>query len=499
MIDICSDILELPSEINAGNVQEYVVDIVWPAFQMEREKLRLIAMWSRGATQELLLPPRNSPEKLALMEYSKTPWLGLIVDSFSQCLYVDGYRAAGQKNNVPVAWQAWRANRMKSRQTGIHRATIMYGKAYARVLPGTGLGGVKQASIKGYSPRRLFPMYEDPVNDEYPMYALELMQDGKTVQFYTDTNIFQFAIPFRGQPTGTNLNPVITKTHQVGVCPFVRYLNVDDLDGAVRGEVEKLVMVACRLDKTMYDRLLVQHYNSVKIKWATGVDELGEDSDPATGEAIKLKISNEDVLMHGNPDVKFGTLPETALDGFITAYDADLEALAAVAQLPSNGLTGKLANLSADALASARANTTQKLYERQTMLGESHAQLMRLSAFVSGDADGAQDFDAEITWQDMEVRSLAQAVDAWGKAAQMLGVPKWATWRKLPNVSEDEAQMWYQNLLDNDPESEFLRYYGLSGGQQEPPGDSDPVEGPPAAGTPAAPVSVPPGADQLAA
>jgi hypothetical protein len=35
---------------------------------------------------------------------------------------------------------------------------------------------------------------------------------------------------------------------------------------------------------------------------------------------------------------------------------------------------------------------------------------------------------ARVSWQDMSVRSLSQAVDAYGKAAQMLGVPEQALW-----------------------------------------------------------------------
>jgi len=86
-----------------------------------------------------------------------------------------------------------------------------------------------------------------------------------------------------------------------------------------------------------------------------------------------------------------------------------------VSQLPPSW-SSRLVNLSADALAAARASTTQKIFERKTNFGASHNQLMRLAAHIEGDREAAADFDATVTWADTEVRSLSQVVDAWSKA-----------------------------------------------------------------------------------
>lgn len=447
--------IELPGAINAGNVNEFVGDVVWPAFLDERERLEVIAWWGRGHQPDYLVSPANA-EKRALMRLSKTPWLGLVVSSFAQCLYVDGYRAEGEKINSPGPWRTWNANGLGSRQIAIHRAALTYGFSYARALLGTALDGADQAVLRGVSPRRMFALYVDSVADDFPRYALELLQDGSTARFYTDNEYFDLRV----QGEDLFKEPPLVTYHGTGVVPVVRYCNQMDLDGRTVGEVEQYIPIASRIDKTDFDRMLAQHYNSWKVKTATGIDELDSESTDEDAANAKLTLANDDILMHGNPDAKFGTLPETSLDGFIAAHESDIETLASNAQLPSHLLTGKLVNLSAEALAAARANTTQKLYEKQVSFGASHNQLLRLAAHIEGDKAGAADFNASVSWQDTSVRSLAQAVDAYGKAAQMLGMPKQFLWGKVPGFDQSDVEAMEKHLLDSDPESVFLRMYG---------------------------------------
>lgn len=246
-----------------------------------------------------------------------------------------------------------------------------------------------------------------------------------------------------------------------------------DLDGRVLGEVEKLVPIASRIDKTLFDRLLTQHFNSFKIITATGLDELTADASDDEAAAVEQELSqNRRVLASGNPNTSFGVIPETAINPFIQAFESDIATLESVSQLPPSW-SSRLVNLSADALAAARAATTQKIFERKMNFGSAHNQLLRLSAFIEGDKEAAGDFEACVTWADTEVRSLSQVVDAWGKASALLGVPKWATWRKLPGVTDDEARMWWDNLLEESPEAEFLRYYGQSQSQNGANGEND--------------------------
>lgn len=462
--------IELPSKIAQNEVREYVSEIVYPHFLSEKQRFDEIKHWALGCQPDYLIDPDATSEKRALLKLAKTPWLSLVVDTFAQTLYVDGYRSEGSKENVSGPWRTWVANSMQARQVAIHRGALTYGHAYASALSGTALDGSDQAVLRGWSPRRCLALYEDSV-DDWPRFALILLQDGRTVRFFDDT--FYYDVPMPAAGDFPDDLPVVQVYHGTGVVPIVRYQNTMELDGRVLGEVEKLVPLASRIDKTLFDRLLAQHYNSWKIITATGLDELSADAtDDEVAQAEAELSQNRRVLATGNPDARFGVIPETALAPFVSAYESDIATLESVSQLPPSW-SSRLVNLSADALAAARAATTQKIFERKTNFGASHNQLLRLAAHIEGDAGAAKDFEATVTWADTEVRSLSQVVDAWGKAAAMLGVPKWATWAKLPGVTEDEARVWWNTLLEDSPEAEFLRFYGQQQSQNGANGETD--------------------------
>lgn len=431
---------------------KYVRKHLWPQFETERTRLRTIDLWYKGEQANPNVPRGATRELLNLLALSKTPWLGLVVTTLAQTMYADGYRSPETTQNVPGPWRTWHANSFDVRQIAVHRAALAYGYAYVTVLPGLAPDGSKCSVLRGVSPQRMYAVYGDPGADEWPVYALKVEPLGGNkfeLKVFDDTFVH----------TLTRVDDVVTyvgsEAHSAGVCPVVRYANQLDLDGRTPGEIEPFIPVASRIDKTAFDRLMTQHYNSWKVRYVSGMANFAESEEEAN--AARFKLRQSDLLVSEDPDTRFGQLDETDLAGFIRATEADIEALAAVAQLPNHLLTGKMINLSAEALAAARAPLTQKVFERQVSFGAAHSQMLRLSAKLEGDVVAANDVMARITWQDVEVRSLAQAVDALGKAAQMLDVPKRFLWPRIPGVTQADVAEWMDHALDSDPLSEYLR------------------------------------------
>lgn len=408
----------------------------------QRLECSAVDSWLRPDSKRgFTVPPRAGAEHRALADLARTPWLSLVVTNVAQAMYVDNI--VSEAGDDTELWRVWLNNDMQRVQVANHRAMVSYGQSFGVVTPAV-LDGVDTARIRCLSPKRMVCMWEDAATDVYPLYALEALSDspGATVyRLYDGYHVYRLEAT-----TQTDTFKVLSvEVHGIGVVPVCRFANILDLDGRVTGEVTPFIPTAARINKTSYDRLLAQHFNSWKVRTIAGID-LPEDEntqvEAAKIDQAKLRLAQEDLLVSEDPSTKFGTLDGTGLDTFVTAWRADIEALAAVSQTPAHALTGQLVNLSAEALAAARAPLTQKVWERQVNAGATYSRLLRLAASVTGLEPQAADPTVRVTWQDMEIRSMSQAVDALGKAASMLGIPKRALWTRIPGVERSDLQLW---------------------------------------------------------
>jgi hypothetical protein len=418
-------------------------DQLLPAFNKERQRLDRIDRWLRWDPEQPRLPRNTDREIKALQKLANTPWLNLVVTTVAQMLYCERiYSGDRPADELKAMWKPWQRNNMLVKQIALHRAALGYGLAYTGVL--SGVGG---ARISGISPRDGLAVYGDPAEDEFPMYFIRVttQPDGRMIRVYDEEHEY-----FMSTEKGvlTYLEP---RPHGSEVTPFVRYANQLDLEGRAPGDIEPLIPSAQRLNKTDYDRLLVQHFNSWKIRTATGLEDPADDEAAAN---IKLLLRQQDILT-GGEGVQFGTLDETSLEGFIKAHDSDLESLAATSQTPTTAF-GKLINVSADGLVEARASLYAKRDERQMTFGSSHVTTLRLAAHVEGRHDDAEDFSVHAGWANTESSTMSQAVDALGKAAQMLGVPPRMLWDKIPGIDWETAESWRIHAAANPSADERL-------------------------------------------
>lgn len=435
-----------------------VKDELYPGWDKDRMRLDRIDRWYRWEQEGVPLPRRITPELKALAKLSQVPWLTLVVTSCAQAMYVDGFRseldrddtAATEEQKASPPWKTWLANGMDRRQIPLHRAALGYGWAFEKVLPGEDpVTGRSMSVIRGVSPRKMYALWEDPAEDDWPQYTMQVVDITKNgamlVRVLDDTAEHELSM----EDGGVDVKYLGQRgVHDAGVCPVIRFANMLDLEGRTSGEVEPHIPLAARINKTGYDRVLTQHFASWKVRWVTG---MAEPDDEEGAIRKKLQLRQDDMLAAEDPDTKFGTLEASDLAPFIAAYRNDVETLAAVSQTPTHELTGQMANLSAEALAAARASLNQKVHERQKSFGASHAQALRLAVALEGDESYSADSTGRVTWQDMEIRSMSQAADALGKMAEMLHVPPTALWALVPGVEKTDVAEWIKLAQEGDP------------------------------------------------
>lgn len=405
----------------------------------EQGRLDRIQRYMCGKHDSVYVPRGARAEYRWLIERARVNILPLVVTVVAQNMYVDGYRPAGSDKNAEP-WAVWQANRMDARQHGIHRSVLTYGAAYAVVMPGKPV-----PVITPFSPRRLTALYADPVNDEWPVLAvedrLENTAKGKrrVVRVYDD----QARYTLTGKPDGSQLetdgaNWVME--HRLGVCPVVRYINTEDLDGdGVVGEVEPLIEVQDQLNMTTFNLLMAQQYAAFRQRWVTGMaPPLDKDGNPV--EPFRSRVDG--LFVAEDADTKFGEFGQTDLKGYLDSRESTVRNIATISQVPPYHLLGQMVNLSAEALAAARDGLDRKTDERESLCGEGHEQTLRLCGLAAGDKTAWEDTAAQVVWRDTSARSLAQTVDALGKLVTMLGVPPQELWERVPGVTQTDVERW---------------------------------------------------------
>lgn len=414
----------------------------------DADRLARIDRYIRGQHQGPYTPRNASKEYRLLAERSISNFLPMVVAAPAQALSVEGYYREGAAQDAPEWRSGWQANGLDARQSAAYRAAITYGHSFAVVLPDR--TDARKPVVRLVSPRRMWAAYDDPASDAFPMYALELPKipgSSGTVRgfFYDETHVYDAVAGEEDVTLG------VGRAHGMGVCPVPRFAAQVDLEGRTTGLVEPLIPTQDRINQSVFDLLVAQTYGSFKVRTISGMAPPLK-RDPETGEPVldadgnpvpkPVVLDSSRFMMAPDPDTKFGSLDETPLNGFIESIGMSLKHLAVCAQVPPHYLLGDMVNLSAEALAAAETTLMRMVDEFKRAFGETWEQLLRLCARISGDVAGANDTTSQVRWRDAGSRSLSQTVDALGKAAQMLGVPKQALWPAIPGFTDTDRAGW---------------------------------------------------------
>lgn len=424
------------------DAQNALRSLLLPAWGKELPAMNRIDRWWRWNPKPIRLKQATQEHRM-LRDMGQTPWLHLVVTTLAQTLYLEGVDIKGSDNQEreSIFWTPWERSRMGRRQIALHQSALAYGTAYATVRAVESPDGGVESRIDCYSPREAIALYEDPASDTYPQVFLRVRRISPTresFELWDAWNVWLWARE-EGAYSFVSCTPhLASDPHGDPVCPVVRYTNQQDLEGRTPGEVEPFIPLASRLNKDNYDKLLAQHYNSWKVRTATGLD-MGDLTDQQRAEK-KIQMGQDDMLA-GGEGVSFGTLSETDLGNLVESKQSDVEELAAVSQTPTTAF-GKMVNVGDAGIEESRAGFYAKRNERRASFGVSHLDTLRLCAAVENRPEDAACFEMTPMWKDTDTRTMSQAVDALGKAAQMLGVPQQELWDMIPGVTKTMADSW---------------------------------------------------------
>lgn len=452
--------------------------------EAEAGRLDLIYNYVHNRVNDIYVPRSATEEYRRLVDQSRFNILPLLVSSVANNLYIDGYRPKRTATNSPVWDRVWQPNGLDAKQGGIWRSALTYGCSYALVWP-----GAEGPVVTPYSPRRMTALYTDPINDEWPVYALAVgastpTADGKgetiPVAVYDATYAYRMTVSSSSVAALETLKVdperLEALPHNLGVTPVVRFrCNRGDLDDGPRGVVEPMLPAQRQLNQTTFSLLMAQQYAAFRQRWVTGF-AVPEGPDGVPVEPWNAAVNR--VFIAEDDTVKFGEFGETSLDGYLNSRDKTLLYVSAVRQIPPHTLVvgDTVSNISAEALAALEAGHQQDIAETRTSLGEDAEQMLRLGALAAGNREGWEDTSASVRWRDTTPRSLAQIADALGKLATLLGVPARALWEKIPDVTDDDLEQWDRLAKEEADEEQERALVGLMGDRgaraNRPPADA---------------------------
>ncbi|MGW3336200.1 phage portal protein [Streptomyces sp. NPDC001009] len=427
----------------------------------DKSRLQRIDDYLHGDHDDPYMPAMADDEYRLLAKRAVSNWMPLLVNTPAQALYVDGYRAgdeSGKGSATDLAspqWEHWQRSRLDARQSAVYKGALTYGHAFTLTERVKGM-----VLTKGLSALRTAALYEDAANDDTPHAALSVTvwpsgESAGRARMWDSR--FEYAVSFLSLDDEEGVKVAKVRRHGAAECPVTRFAAAVDLEGRTVGVVEPMIALQDRINQTIFDLLVAQTYASVKVRTVTGMappvrrdPETGEVVYDEQGNPIPLPINHNArrFLFAEDPDVRFGSLDETPLGGFIDSIDMSIRHLSAVAQVPPHHLLGQIANLSAEALQAAETALSRKIQEFRTLFGEAWERVFRLAAELEG-SGSADDFRGEVIWRDMEQRSLAQAADALGKLREQLGIPAKGLWKRVPNVTQTELDEW-DDLADEE-------------------------------------------------
>lgn len=397
---------------------------------------------------------KNYERQIQIARQAFNPTLQLLLDTYSQSLKVDNYfRSAdgGGLGDPSEGWVHWQRNRMDARQTGLHHAGLKYGLSYASALPAdlspqpTLQQQTQGAVIETFNPKKMVTAYGEKWNwEEYPILGLQFVDNG--FRLYDERYVYFFGVDHKPQSPqdwaenyylgNDNLKYIERREHGVGVTPIVRYQDRMMTDGEQSlGMIDSLVGIAERINTTNFQEGISRNWAAFKQRYVIGWMPQDEQ------QAFKQAAADTWFFKDSRKEVEVGQFDETDLSQYSNSRHDAQQDFASSGQLSATVMGAQaISNISAEGLAALEKGKESKASELQTSFGESHEQLFRLCAHISGDAAGAADFNAEVKWQDTTAKTMAQTVDALTKLATGLEVPVEELWSEIPGWSQQQVE-----------------------------------------------------------
>jgi len=404
-------------------------------------RFEVLDSYYRGYPPLPMTPVRMTTKFEEMLMLSRSNWCGLVVDVVDERLRIESAVSSANPVHDDTLWGYWEANNMPLHASEVHVEALKLGVSYVSVWPNQ---PGKPPRILGESPLSTYVDVDDVTHE--PVQAIRIWRNHHTGVVYADYTNPDFQLKLVA--INTPADPIMRGWHQyrcpqldfanlewmlrtdvpeavlpnaIGKVPYVVMSARPDLLGCHHSEIEGLLPIQDRINKTTFDRLVTQEMTAFPQRWVTGID-IPTDSEGKPREPFDAAVDR--VWTLSAPDGRFGQFPQSSPDGYLAANTADIQALATQSRTPPHYLIAGMGVFpSGESVRATEYGLSRKVSSRQLAFGDPWADVLRLCALADGNAELADDAKVAIKWADVEASSEAEVADAILKLSGIPGIP----------------------------------------------------------------------------
>ena len=426
----------------------------------QRDYFDVMDAYYRGEPPVPYLAEQARREFARLLLLTKSNYMGLVIDSMTERMQVEGFRISDNPQADQNTWDIWQANGLDSGSDQVLLEAAIGGRSFFLVEPNADKPQLPHIypehptqAIVAYEPgtsRRVRAAGLKVWSDEWTgrTMATLYLPDGiykwvsstaQTVHVLNDRNETLVTGPRQWEPRRV-AGETWPADNPLGEVPLIEVPNNPRLLSGGVSEIADVVAIQDRISKTLADRMMTQDFGAFPQKWATGYPE----EDAEGNQNPRIDVGRNRMVTSDAPETKFGQWDAAALDPYSAAKREDVKDIASRTRTPAQYLLGEMSNVNGETLKASESGLVSKVRQRMRTSGEGLEATARLARRVAGLA--GPDESMETIWRNPEFRTEGELVDALTKMST-LGVPYKALWERW-GASQSEIARWEQMRQD---------------------------------------------------